>query len=962
MTKKLTVNTLAMGNLKTRKKQYILLIIGIILAMVFSSGIMFFLSCTKTSNEEYKRRTMGNFYGYYFAPEDFVDVEQGVKDGLVGEYGYAHILGYAYTDEKELDRGTPVAWLDEGAKKLYYVHFIDGRYPEAKGEIAIEKDAALRLGIKPEVGQEITVSMLTADGEDYLDSPTEKTYTVVGILTDKRKNIEKWEGKDMPQFAAAFVCDEEEADVGGKEIPAVFFNPTEDSNKEMKMQMLNGMSYYSTAFYENFIGKIYENAEKLYGENYSNTKMMYNVQSLSMDYNGTVFNDSLLSITLAAVLMVASCIGIINAFSTNLKERKKQIGMLRAVGATRRQIINIFGRETFIISLICTPIGVMISYFGVKLYAKLMGDGFIFTPDFTVLILTAAVSVVCVMLASLIPLLSASKISPMQAIRNVELSRKMKRKKIKTQKSFTVPKLLAQRSMKFYRSRQIGVTVILIITICASSFGFAFLKDEFVNYSWENWYTTDYVVRRSHWPETANVANYPSIDKKISLNNIRDTLDYPLFSGAYGYKEAKTYIAVDEYSEFMRLLEFDMDYGRFGEDTDLQTRENAGNAKSFDELYELWFTDDDENYQRIKKSSGTEKELLPTEIQGYDSVVLESNKDRFEIIDGRIDVDKLNSGEEIILVTYKNAGFEVRWDEKGRVFTFGIQDMDEQEELTRKEENYYKDMELSVLAEAQLDLKAGDTVSLHTVYSDLTEIDWGADNALDPDHLTVCDREVRIGAIIKPFYFSELLNNHQKFGIITSATGMDKITGFQHGYESLGVNYEGEITDEGDREATEYLDSVFAGTYFEPDSGYADNKENDEWTKILMISLLSIVILLFSVCASMVNNALTAKIRESKKEIGTLRAVGASVKELTGAYIRQLISMFSWGMGIGLIGYAVIHFGAKLYYGESYTVSFLIWPSLLICVLLCIICSVNLYVKIRQEMKHSIVENIRELG
>ena len=128
-----------------------------------------------------------------------------------------------------------------------------------------------------------------------------------------------------------------------------------------------------------------------------------------------------------------------------------------------------------------------------------------------------------------------------------------------------------------------------------------------------------------------------------------------------------------------------------------------------------------------------------------------------------------------------------------------------------------------------------------------------------------------------------------------------------------------------------------------------------------MISLLSIVILMFSICASIVNNALTAKIRESKKEIGTLRAVGASVKELTSAYIRQLVSMFAWGMGIGLIGYTVAHIGAKLYLKDSYPLPYFIWPSLAICLLLCLICSVNLYAKIKQEMKHSIVENIREL-
>ena len=295
MKRKLTINTLAMGNLKQRRKQYTILIIGIILAMVFSSGTMFFISCTKSSKEEYQRRTIGDFYGYYFACEDFVDVEQGVKDGLVESYGYAHILGYAYTDEEKIDKGTPVAWLDDDAKDLYHVHFIEGRYPEAKGEIAIEKDAALRLGIKPVVGEEISFSMLTANYTDFLGTSTEKTYTIVGILTDKRKNYEKFLGRDdIPQFPAALVSSEETVDIGGKEIPAVFFNATQSSLKEtIKTEVVPSIYSYNSLFFVNFISPIYDKATAVYGESYNNPNFMYNVRSLYGDSNGDVMNSSL---------------------------------------------------------------------------------------------------------------------------------------------------------------------------------------------------------------------------------------------------------------------------------------------------------------------------------------------------------------------------------------------------------------------------------------------------------------------------------------------------------------------------------------------------------------------------------------------------------------------------------------------------------------------------------------------
>lgn len=965
MKKKLTINALAIGNLKQRKKQYTILIIGIILAMVFSSGTMFFISCTKSSNEEFNRRTMGNFYGYYFACEDFVDVEQGKKDGLVESYGYAHILGYAYSDAEEIDKGTPVAWLDEEAKDLYYIHLIEGRYPETKGEIAIEKDAALRLGIKPAVGEEISFSMLTANYNNFLSTSADKTYTIVGIMTDKRKNFEKYKGANTPEFPAALVSSEETVDPGGKEILAVFFEPTKKAlNETVKVEVLPGRYADHDLFFENFISPIYDKAKAVYGEDYDNNNIMYCVNTLSYETNSAVYNSALLSITLAVVLMLASCIGIINAFSANLKERKKQIGMLRAVGATRRQIINIFGREAFIISLICAPVSIFISYFGVKLYAKLMGDGFIFMPDFAVLTVTALVSVICVMLVVLIPLVSASKISPMQAIRNVELSRKMKRKKIKTQKSFIVPKLLANRSLKFYRSRQICVTLILIITIFISSFGFAFLKDESTNYNWDSFNTSDYVIRRNNYPDRTPYVNLPNIDKKINFNNIKDVLDYPMFKSAYGHKEARTYVAVDEYSDYMNLVQLGDIYSiRYNERSDIQTKDEVSNVSGTQELIDIWVEEDNEFYQKLKTNTQTTQEIMLTEIQGYDPIIIENNLEQFEVIDGKIDIDKLESGEEIILVAYENAGFKVYWDEKGRVYAYGLQDMDEEDELSITERNYYKknNIEFEILATETLDLRPGDTMKLRTVYSDVTEVDFSTYNYIETKHLTVYEKEVKIGAIVKPFYFSETTGFYENFGIVTTSTGIDTITDQHHDYETLNIDFDGEITDETDNEATEYLNTVFAGSYFKAVSGYAQDKEDQQTVKILMISLLSIVILMFSICASIVNNALTAKIRESKKEIGTLRAVGASVKELTSVYIRQLVSMFAWGMSLGLGGYTVVHSGVKLYYKDSYIIPYLIWPSIVICVLLCIICSINLYAKIKGEMKHSIVENIREL-
>ena len=414
--KTLTVNRLAVGNLKTRKKQYTLMIIGILLAMIFSSATLFFLSCMQTSKKEQARRDIGNYYGYFYNPKDYIDVEKGQKNGYIETFGYAYIQGYAYTNAEKQDKGTAIARLDDEAKKLYYVTVLEGRYPENKGEIAIEQDAAVRLGIEPTVGSKITLSVKNANGEDFSNEATEKTYTLVGILSDKRYNFERTSGRSIfPVMPAAFVSDNEEIAAGGLEIPALYYNPTEESLKDNIPETAyydNGevvAVFHTNAFWKYFMQEVYDNLDMHPDANYNNHLTQVNV-----DYGITIafVDNTTILVVLAIVLMIASCMGIVNAFTTNLQERRRQIGLLRAVGTTKRQIVNIFGREAFIICVITAPLSVAISYSAVKLFAKLMGDGFIFKPDITILLLGALFGVICVMLSALIPLWRQFRYAP----------------------------------------------------------------------------------------------------------------------------------------------------------------------------------------------------------------------------------------------------------------------------------------------------------------------------------------------------------------------------------------------------------------------------------------------------------------------------------------------------------------------------------------------------------------------
>ena len=70
--------------------------------------------------------------------------------------------------------------------------------------------------------------------------------------------------------------------------------------------------------------------------------------------------------------------------------------------------------------------------------------------------------------------------------------------------------------------------------------------------------------------------------------------------------------------------------------------------------------------------------------------------------------------------------------------------------------------------------------------------------------------------------------------------------------------------------------------------------------------------------------------------------------------------MFVWGCSAGFVGYIISHIAIVAYFKDQ-SLTFEIWQAMLIIAVLFLICSINLYAKIKKEMKNSIVENIREL-
>ena len=915
--KKLTFNALALGNLKHRKKRYTLMILGIILSMVFSSSIIYFGFSIYTTSQEQRKAELGlydKFYGV-FNKEMY---EAGKSRGAFEETGFGETLGLIFTDEDEKINGTPIAKLDETAKKLVNPILIEGSYPEKQGEIAIEQTTLLQLGITAKPGDKIKLKMQVQNGEDLLPEIKEKTYILSGILKDKRVNIlYSIDNKDV--LPSAFVSEYEKVDLGGKANKIVYYKLTDDGWN---------IIYDVMAEYDGFTKQI---------DVYSDVRDFMSAQFSSLMFIGTI----------VVILLLASSVGIVNAFTSNLKERKKQIGMYRAVGATKRQIRKLFGREAVLLSIICTPISLLISYGAVKILVNRLFENAYFKPNIWVLLACGAFSIICVMAASFIPLVSASKISPMQAIRNIEATRKLKNKKVRSQKDFNVSKLIAKRNLVISKGKLVVVSVFLVITIVFSSYAVSYLtfaKDDLYEQEY------DYELHLSRDTGTFAI-NYPKGNNGFTENHKQTVLMNENISAAYGYKNAVANILVDKMTEYQQIADADV----FPYDIDLLSL-------------------DETNYQEVFKHGMSQDKLDIVNLAGYEGdfvsgKIIALDEELINKIDnvrdGEIDIAKLNSGEQVLILAPEKVWLTLRSDETGNCLN-----VYEQMSHIEQAKERYGENAVKILAEKECDFKVGETLDLSILYSEKSNDDYDitGETIVNKEDLEINNKKVEIGAVVNSSNANETLMligfGGAQFKIVTTVEGMEHF--FPRAkYKEIMFELKEECNDEIDAEMTDLLKSV-VNCVDESDymSNYEYNQEQKETIKELMFLVYAIVILLFTICGSIINNTISANIKEDKKKIGTLRAVGANEKEISKSYILRLLSMFKWGFGIGFGGFALSYLIILLtnkYTSLAEVLVFNPWITLLSGIILFAICSLSVYTKIRKETRNSIVENIREL-
>ena len=193
---------------------------------------------------------------------------------------------------------------------------------------------------------------------------------------------------------------------------------TKSLPKESKEKSISALAQIEGKVTEDKLNQIKEDAKKA---GYSANTAKDQVETIMNVING--ITGSL--IVFGAIALLAASFGIINTLYMSVRERTREIGLMKAMGLSNRKIFQLFSIEAILIGLIGSILGIILASlagdvlnsFASKDFLKGL-EGFNLTK-FTIknnITITLIIAVVA-FLAGALPARSASKKDPIEALR-----------------------------------------------------------------------------------------------------------------------------------------------------------------------------------------------------------------------------------------------------------------------------------------------------------------------------------------------------------------------------------------------------------------------------------------------------------------------------------------------------------------------------------------------------------------
>ena len=120
---------------------------------------------------------------------------------------------------------------------------------------------------------------------------------------------------------------------------------------------------------------------------------------------------------LLSLSVIVALLGIVNTLALAVYERTRELGLLRAVGMSRRQVRRMVRAESVITALIGAVLGLVLGIvFAVVVSRPLADEGFVLTFPVGTLIALALVAAIAGVIAAIPPARRAARVDVLRAV------------------------------------------------------------------------------------------------------------------------------------------------------------------------------------------------------------------------------------------------------------------------------------------------------------------------------------------------------------------------------------------------------------------------------------------------------------------------------------------------------------------------------------------------------------------
>lgn len=459
------INKLTWRHLWVNRRRTVITLFGIIISVAMVTAVFTSVGSLMRSLSDITAAYDGAWHAQYMNLQD-KDVQTLSKQKNVKTIGLLADIGQMDCNTKE-DSGRNETSIIAGNQNLFAINKMKpatGRLPNNTRELMVTKSYLQRNKLNWKVGDTVTVQTTSyptsaqeaeaTGGEPIVEN---RTFTVCGILEVQNQ---------LTGMGSAF-CGMDDTVAGGYTAQVQFSPLDNNTPKDIKSA-----------------------AKALYGEAVNNDwSDSYIIHTDYLMYNGVQMSNEITRALygfvaiILLIIILASVFMIYDSFAVSYQQRARYLGMLASVGATRTQKRGSVYFEGFILGCIGIPIGILCGIGGIAVTLRALSDSFMKTVmvatgdsirlhavvDWKIIVFSALISALTIFISAWIPAHRASKITPIEALRQTNTVKVKKAKKLKTsrlrQKLFGFEDVLAVKNYKRNAKRSRTVVLALAVSV-----------------------------------------------------------------------------------------------------------------------------------------------------------------------------------------------------------------------------------------------------------------------------------------------------------------------------------------------------------------------------------------------------------------------------------------------------------------------------------------------------------------